>query len=161
MALKKPLAANRKPVPGASKSTIRVYRGGAQSKGAKLVDARPTVYHLSDSVLIDANIAVNKSAARQSDVSVFITEEGLVELFEEHFDLKGMGIGKTAMLVKKTREENNARRRMISHLILFIDDLRRGRTIKWRNLYRDVHKVEALVDSKSLKRLEQAERHAW
>lgn len=161
MAVKKPFARNRKPAPGASRSTIRVYRGGAQTNEDQLVNAKPTVHQLSNRVLIHANIAVDKSAARQSEITVHISSEALVELFEGHFDLKGSGIGKVALLLKKTQEENEALRRLISHLVLFINGLHRNRLLKKSFLHLAVSEAEELVDSDSLKRLKQAEKHAW
>ena len=82
-------------------------------------------------------------------------------LFEGHFDLKGRGIGAVALLLKKTQDENKALRRLVSYLVLFINDLRRKALLKKRWLYRAVSEAEELVDAKSLKQLEQAEKHDW
>ena len=86
------------------KGGINVYRSGIEGGHWNLVDSEPTVRQAGGTIAISANIAVDKDAKKQSAVTVNISEEALIALFEKQFGTENMSIGRLVAEIKMLRE---------------------------------------------------------
>jgi hypothetical protein len=118
VAKKKTTRQDKRPSQFSIKGGIKVYRSGLEGGDWYLVDDQPDVVQSGRSVSIGSNIAVDKSALRQSVVNVTISEEALIGLFEKQFGITGKGIGNLVSDIERLRETSSA----LLHIIDYISN---------------------------------------
>ena len=127
-----------------TKPWITVCRRGQSAEWSEyviewtVVEVEP-YYGVTDSgVEIEANIAVNKDAQRQSVINISISEDALIDLFESYFMIEGFGLGNFIKRVRRSKkasddaldQSNAASRNLLCAL-----DASTGESIDWSDFH--------------------------
>lgn len=138
-----------------AKGGINVYRTGLEGGNWSLVDGDPNVRFAGGTISIGANIAVNKTAMKQSVVDIKISEEALVGLFEAQFGIRDKSIGRLVSELKKSRETSTA-------LLNIIDDISKGYYwIVGSDLKSIPEDPGLFAEPNDVKKLRKVSKHKW